>query len=378
MSKSSTFVDRVPKLTVARSIVSVRATVRQTLGHWCCTCWVALTLFVASPAQALTVALLEPVSPSPALKETLFRLQGELLAVGLDVAVAPRPGERPSPAWLDQFAQEREVDAIIDVVGRDTPTGVDIWVLGPKRHASEVPRVVLEPGTSDPGATLAIRAIEVLRSRFVEFDLAMREQQRLASERAAAGAAAAERAPESPAEERSTPAPRAEFGLGLGAVVVTGMDRVGPALLPMASVEWALAPPVAVQATLAGLGTRPSVQAAEGDVLIAQQYGMLGVTCCLSHRAKLEPFVAGSVGALRTSLEGRGAAPYQGHDPTSWSFLVQGSFGLRLKVSQSYYVTLASHVHVAEPYVAIRVVDDLVATTGRPNVLLSLTVGAWL
>jgi hypothetical protein len=41
-------------------------------------------------------------------------------------------------------------------------------------------------------------------------------------------------------------------------------------------------------------------------------------------------------------------------------------------------VTLAAHVQVAEPYIAIHVVDTLVATSGRPNVLLSLTLGAWL
>ena len=43
-----------------------------------------------------------------------------------------------------------------------------------------------------------------------------------------------------------------------------------------------------------------------------------------------------------------------------------------------YHLTLAAHVQVAEPYIAIHVVDTLVATSGRPNVLLSLTLGAWL
>jgi hypothetical protein len=39
---------------------------------------------------------------------------------------------------------------------------------------------------------------------------------------------------------------------------------------------------------------------------------------------------------------------------------------------------MAAHVQVAAPYVAIYFNDNRVATTGRPNLLLSLTVGAWL
>ena len=43
-----------------------------------------------------------------------------------------------------------------------------------------------------------------------------------------------------------------------------------------------------------------------------------------------------------------------------------------------YHVTFAAHVQLAEPYVAIHVLDTVVATTGRPNLLLTLTLGAWL
>jgi hypothetical protein len=35
-------------------------------------------------------------------------------------------------------------------------------------------------------------------------------------------------------------------------------------------------------------------------------------------------------------------------------------------------------MQLAEPYVAIHFVETQVATTGRPNLLVSLTAGAWL
>jgi hypothetical protein len=85
-----------------------------------------------------------------------------------------------------------------------------------------------------------------------------------------------------------------------------------------------------------------------------------------------------ALGALHTSIDGRALPPNDGHERDSWSWLVDGSFGLRLPVFDPYYLTIATHVQLAQPYVAVHAVDSTVATSGRPNVLLSLTVGAWL
>lgn len=351
---------------------------------------VALVLLLAGSARALTVAIIQSPAPSPELREALFRLQGELLAVGLDVAIARHPsresGAGLSQAWLERLATDRKLDAIIDVVGQGSPQGVDVWVVGPGKHWSEVPRVMLEPDTPDPAATLAIRAIEVLRSRFVEFDLAMREQTERSEPRSSDSTEAADASsltadPQNPTQPTDSGQPgtskEKRLGLAAGAVVLSGVDQIGPALLPIAHFEWAVHPPLAAHATLAGFGTRPRVAAFAGEVRVAQQYATLGLSCCTSD-AGLQPFLALSAGALRTVLEGQGSTPYQGHDEAHLSLVMQASLGLRLSLTDLYYLTIASHLQLAEPYVAVHIVDDLVATTGRPNVLVSLTVGAWL
>jgi hypothetical protein len=43
-----------------------------------------------------------------------------------------------------------------------------------------------------------------------------------------------------------------------------------------------------------------------------------------------------------------------------------------------FTLSLALHAQLAEPYLAVRFVDTQVATSARPNLLLTLTVGAWL
>jgi hypothetical protein len=115
-----------------------------------------------------------------------------------------------------------------------------------------------------------------------------------------------------------------------------------------------------------------------GRLRVAQQYAVAGISCCGPFEAGFEPLLSLSAGALRTSLDGEAVPPNQGHRVATWSFLLEGSFGLRLPLTGPYYSTIASHVQLAEPQVAVRAVDSTVATSGRPNVLLSLTVGAWL
>ena len=81
---------------------------------------------------------------------------------------------------------------------------------------------------------------------------------------------------------------------------------------------------------------------------------------------------------LRTAIDGEADAPAEAHVVERWSFLLDGSVGARVRLPGRTFFTLALHVHVAAPYVAVHIADTVVATTGRPNLLLTLTVGAWL
>src|SRR5206468_11734768 len=99
---------------------------------------------------------------------------------------------------------------------------------------------------------------------------------------------------------------------------------------------------------------------------------------CASAAQPIGLTLALSAGALRTAIDGEADPPSNGHFIERWSFVVDGSVGARLRLAGRYHLTLATHVQVAEPYVAIHFMDSRVATTGRPNLLVSLTVGAWL
>jgi hypothetical protein len=333
---------------------------------------VALVVLTATGAEAATIVILRPQSSSAGVAEALHRLQGELLALGIEVPVVERPAagdaaESDARARLEQLANEQHVDALMDVIGETTPAAVDIWIFESAARRSRVSRVVPEPNAPNAAETLAIRAIEVLRSAFVEIDLAARRHPE------------ANVAPP-PRDEPPKPPPRRseQFGLEAGAAVLTSFDGVGPAFLPMLRFDWAASSWLVAQATVAGFGTRPAVETDVGTARVSQGYGVLGVCLCAPSARGLRPLASLSLGALRTSLDGEAEFPEEGHVVDQWSFLVDASLGGQLRFSERLYLTLAAHVQLAQPYVAVHFVDERVATSGHPNAVLSLTLGAWL
>ena len=337
---------------------------------------VVTPLLWAASAQAATVAIVRPLGSSPDLNETVSLLHGELLSVGLEVEMADRPSDRglgPNDfrAWLEEMAEARGACAVIEIVGDRAPFAVDVWVIEKPPRSPEVTRVAVEANAGNAAERLAIRAIEVLRSSFLEIDLASRERRG----KPIAQPPAATLAPGEVNESASQPE---RFAVEAGAAVLTSLDGVGPALSPIVRVGWAIRPWFVVQATLAGLGSSPTVATTAGNARVAQQYGVLGGVYRFRSDQRLRPFLALSAGGLRTSVEGQAISPNQGHSAVEWSFLAEGSLGVGLHLGDRYYLTLAAHVQVAAPYVAIHFVDPVVATSGRPNLLMTLTLGAWL
>jgi hypothetical protein len=337
----------------------------------------ALLLLEVAPSHAATVAIVRPANPPPAMTETLVRLHGELTSVGFATEFIDGPGGdgmrgRESRAWLEQLAAQRGVDAVVAIVGDVSPDSVEVWVIDKVTGKSVVRTVPFEPKAARASETLAIRAIELLRSSFLEIDLTGSEQRARHHAPPPAVVRFVEMEQLAQGNER--------FGVGVGAATIMSLDGVGAALLPTLRFDWALRSWLLVDVSLAGLGTRPTVATSTGSAQVDQAYGLVGG--CYRFRAgeRLRPFVGLAAGVLHTSVEGQADSPNQGQGRSAgqWSFLLDGSFGAWLQLRDRFFVSLAAHAQVAEPYLAIRFADAVVATSARPNLLLTLTVGAWL
>ena len=335
-----------------------------------------MTLLVWSgAAHAATVTILWPPTPSADVTQALTLLRGELLSVGLEVTMSARAGARgggktDSVAWLEAFAA-RGISAVIDAVGDDVLEAVDVWVLKTHPQRFEVTRVTVNPNAPRQPEMLALRAVEALRAGLLQIDWAERRRRNEPVQEPLVAAA--------PAGEVHEPAGHGEHvGLEVGAVAIMSLDGLGPAVLSTVRVGWTARPWLIMQASAAGLGSRSTVATTAGNARVAQQYAVLGGFYRFGSTQRLWPFFGLAAGALHTSVEGQAGWGTGGHTAGQWSGLLDVSLGTGLRLYGRSYLTLAAHAQVAAPYVAIHIVDTVGATSGRPNLLLTLTVGAWL
>jgi len=321
--------------------------------------------------------IVHPASPSAEMTETVSRLHGEMLAVGLAVTIVARtegsgPDSTSAPAWMTSLATTRGIDAAIDVIGDAQVDGADIWVFQLAPRPPEITHVPAERAAENVPARLAIRAIDVLRSRLIERELAEASRAATTAQLPTPGAA-----PLVAAGGESVP-DRARLGVALGAALLSSFAGVGPAIAPVARVELALGRLLGIEGEVEAFGTRPTVGTPGSSASVGQQFALLGACLCVPSTARLRPLVGLSAGALRITADGEAQAPLQGHSVAKWSFLVDASAGMRLRLAQRAYLAIAAHVQVAEPYVDIKVVNSASATIGRPNLMLTLALGEWL
>lgn len=342
-------------------------------------CW-------AAQAGATTVGVVRVQHPPAVTSEVLLRLFGELRSLGLETRTldVPDPGRAANhggpPVYLRPLADDHRVDAVIALPGAPAPTAVEVWAADGKGR-SVARRVSIDPGLSHAPQTIAIRAIELLRSCLLEIDLLAGAAPQSAKANAPAPPQPVPLSSTSPPTDvspRRDDAATGRLGIGAGGIVVFTTDGVGPAVLPCLRLDWRLTPAWLLQADLAAGGARGYVSGSTGSARVAQDHVLLGVGYRALPGRRLRPSFSLSMGALRTAVEGQALPPNQSHDVAQWSFLVDGGLGAVLRIGERWDVSAAAHVQAAAPYPAVRFVGQTVATAASPNLLLGLTVEAWL
>jgi hypothetical protein len=333
---------------------------------------VLLALVWAPFARAATVAIVEPGHPSRDVQAMVARIHGELLSVGFAVEMADRPSTR-SPgtpdyrSWLVWLAEANRLDVVVDVVGDAVPVAVDVWIVAGAPAGLQLSRVTMDSQGDNASERLAVRSVEVLRSHFLEVDLASRKK------RPDVASALVTEPPPVTADEEPE-----RLGLAAGGAVLSSLDGVGSLLLPMVRLEWAVRPSLLLDLSLAGLGTAATVAGDSGSAEIKQELALLGGHYRYLSQASLRPFAGLAAGLLHTSVQGSANLPRQAHVGERWSFVLDASGGTEVRLPGRYYFLAAAHAQVAMPYVAIHVGDGTVASSGRPNLLVTLAVGGWL
>ena len=204
---------------------------------------------VVSP-RATTVLILRPPNSPPAMVEMLVRLRGELSSAGFGSEIvegpaAPSAGTPAGPdgtqAWnaaVEQLAARRGAAAVVAIIGDTVPDSVEIWVVDDGTGKALVRRVRLEPTAPRSAHTLAIRAIELLRSTLLEIELARAARDRQNAPRAPVPTTVPLTIRTSGADEEQRRSPHPErFAIELGGSALVSPNGVGPTVLPLGALR---------------------------------------------------------------------------------------------------------------------------------------------
>ena len=339
--------------------------------------WVVALLGSSATARAATVVLVKSARPSALASEAAVRLRGELVAEGFRVRVVETPEGADVRAALAEAAAAPDVDAVLALLAEGPADAIELRVIDRVTGKTVIRNVPVEPESSRSAEVLSIRALELLRASFLEIALG------------ASGAppAAAPPRPPPPPEVAHMTRVALERGLSktwaveVGGCLLRSFEGVPLSMAPMVRVERALGERLLARLTLAGLGTRARVDSFAGSGVsasVAQDFGLVELGLELRPGRALRPFFSLGAGALHVTSEGQTAPPYRGATVARWSLAADAGAGARLAVSGRFEVALEVHAQLAEPYPTIRIEKEPVALSGRPTMIASLTLLAWL
>lgn len=334
-------------------------------------CW-------ALPAGAVTVGIARQAHPSTLTSQVLLRLSAEINSLGLEPRMVDLPDGVAGGALesLPALAAQNDVDAVIALRGAPLPAAVEVWAADHKGR-SVARTVSMDPAVDRAPETIAIRAIELLRSCLLEIDLlAVPSPSAKPAAPAVAPPLVVERRGESPAP--APPPPSSRFGLAAGGVVVVDTGGVGPAVLPYLRFDWRFLAAWLARVEVAGAGTSGSVDGAAGSARVAQNQVLLGVAYHAFPQHRVRPLIGLAVGVLHTAAEGDALPQYDGQRVTEWSFLMSGVAGASVTLGPRWELTGGVHVQAAAPYPVVRFLGQTVATAAHPSLLFGLALERWL
>lgn len=335
---------------------------------------IVLTLVGASPAHALPgrIVVLQPTVASAGARRCLTLIRDELIAGGFAV-VAVDLGPAQDPVSLaEAMRRQQGAVATIGLLGDPSSGPAELWILDNIGGKAEVRRI---PAPSDDpervAEVLAIRTVEVLRASALKLLI---ESSRSSPAPASVPAVQIVATP-SPA---ASPAASRTVAIETGLSVLVSPGQLDAAAVPVARLRVAVAGPAVARLTVAGLGTRPSVETSRGTASIAQALGLVEVGLVFRRDRRLQPAMSLGAGVLRASSDAQGAFPYLGQRDVRWAALFDAGAGVVAPLGGQLALALEAHVMLAAPYPVVRFADLDAATIARPAAWTTLTLVAWL
>lgn len=316
--------------------------------------------------DADTVILLEPAAASPALHRSLARIRDELSADRFHVILADADTPGGPGAMIESATRAAEAGTALVLFGDPEAGQAELCVVGRSGRRTAVRRAtVVDDDPARMPEALARRALELLRATALELSIGIEP------------APYPEKPQGSEPDVRPTvsaPAAPSSVTVDLGVAAWASIEGPPPAVAPVGRVALRLSDWAWARVTVAGLGTRPSLETAYGSATLAQSLALAEAVAVFRGDKRLRPFVSLGAGALNVAVSGTGAGQYEGRAPQRWSAAFDGGVGVALVLRSRAALVTELHGLVAAPHPVVRFADTRAATIGYPSVILTLAL----
>jgi hypothetical protein len=322
--------------------------------------------------QAERVILLTAKLASPAVRRSLARIGDELSADRIEVVMADS-GTTDDPGHVIESMRRATGDDTILVLFGDPATGrAELCVVQRAAQRTAVRRaIVVADDPEQMPELLALRALELLRATALELSIASDPSAKDSYE-------PVQRRLETPVPRSPSPrvkaAEAALVSLDLGLGVWKSAGGPAPAVVPVGRVGLRLSDWASARVSLAGLGSRPSIQTRYGSATLSQDMALVECVAVTRFNDRVRPTLSLGAGVLHVAVAGSGIAPYQGLAPTKWSAVFDAGASVAFAVSPSQAVVPELHVLIASPHPVVRFADTRAATIGYPSLMFTLSL----
>jgi hypothetical protein len=323
----------------------------------------------AAAPRAETVILLEPTEASVITRQSLSRIKDELAADRFEVVLAA-PTVATEPGAILESAPAGVPRATLVILFGDAGTGrSELCVVRRARERTAIRRALVVDLPERMPQALSLRALELLRATALELSI---DNVEAPPPHEPEGPPRTSQLPDLPVTGGVRTAPAVTLDVGLAAM--HSFDGPPPMLAPIGRLKLGLASWLYGRLSAAGLGTRPRVKNVYGSATLSQNLALLELVTVLRAEEQLRPMASLGAGALNVSIEGTGAAPYQGRGAHRWSAAIDAGLGLALASGARSAAVAELHALLAVPHPVVRFVDTSAATIGYPSVMLTLAL----
>jgi hypothetical protein len=340
---------------------------------------VVYLVILSPPAVAApgVVVLLQPTPASAGVRRCMTRIRDELTTDGLNVTILDRGPSNDPFSVAEALGRERGSLATITLMGDPDRGPAELWIVDRIAGHGAVRRIVAPTDElARVPEILAVRALEILRASALELLVL---SNRAASDQAKAAPTVVSPAPvSSPVRAPVRSDEEVGFAIETGVSLLQSVGGPGLAVVPLVRFQIQSTRAWFARLSLAGLGTQPRVEAAQGSARVGHELALIEVGAAFRRDKRVRPVVSVGAGALRVTVDGDGSWPYEGRRGGHWATAVGGAAGIMAKISAQLSLAVELHVLWAAPYPVVRFSGADAATVGRPAVFAAITLGAWL